>query len=152
MALLAADIAFKKEPTEEHSASKIPPYIVYLLCVVIGVLASMLGIGGALLTIPLMTYTGIPLKKALGTGSAISMAVSLPGIITYIFLGYPHMAELPPFSIGYINMLAVAAIIPTSIILAPLGVKASHSLPKHALQRIFAVVLVLVAIRMYMTI
>ncbi|HCS22475.1 MAG TPA: hypothetical protein DIW20_01895, partial [Rhodospirillaceae bacterium] len=58
---------------------------------------------------------------------------------------------LPPWSIGYVNLLTVAMIIPSSMLLAPVGVRLSHNMPRAMLRRVFAVVLVIVSVRMFMS-
>ena len=125
--------------------------IQHALCVAIGMVSSMIGVGGAILTVPMMSYIGTPATRALGTGAALGMLISLPGTIGYVLAGLPHLSELPPFSAGYVNLLAVALIIPTSMMLAPVGVKVSHALPHRMLRRIFAVVMLVVSVRMLLT-
>jgi uncharacterized membrane protein YfcA len=121
------------------------------ICVGIGMVSSMIGVGGAILTVPMMSYIGTPMQRAIGTGAALGMLISLPGTISYMLGGLPHLEELPPFSVGYVNLLAVALIIPASMFMAPIGVKTSHSLPHSMLRRVFAAVMFIVAIRMFMT-
>ena len=58
---------------------------------------------------------------------------------------------LPPYSVGYVNFAAAAAIVPTAMLLAPVGVKISHAMPRLMLRRVFAAVLVIVSIRMFMS-
>lgn len=120
-------------------------------CVAIGVVASMIGIGGAIMTIPFMSYLGMPIQRAIGTGSALGILISLPGSISYALAGLSHAPELPPYSVGYVSLPALLFIIPTSILLAPVGVDAGHTLPKYMLRRVFAVVLMIVSIRMFTT-
>ncbi|MEZ0260099.1 MAG: sulfite exporter TauE/SafE family protein [Alphaproteobacteria bacterium] len=123
------------------------------LCACIGMVSSMIGVGGAILTVPMMSYIGVPMQRAVGTGAALGMLISLPGCLGYMLGGaaQAYAAELPPFSVGYVNVLAALMIIPSSILLAPMGVKASHKLPRTTLRRVFAGVLMLVSIRMFMT-
>ena len=77
--------------------------------------------------------------------------VPLPGTIGYILSGLPHAGVLPPFSLGYVNLAAVAVIVPLSALMVPLGVKTAHTLPKHVLQQILAATMALVSLRMLMT-
>lgn len=123
------------------------------LCACIGMISSMIGVGGAILTVPMMSYIGLPMQRAVGTGAALGMLISLPGCLGYMLGGaaQAHAAELPPFSLGYVNGLAALMIIPSSILLAPVGVKSSHKLPRKTLRRVFAAVLMIVSIRMFMT-
>jgi hypothetical protein len=139
-----------EKPETEHG-HKIPPLLQRIFCAVLGMLSSMIGIAGAILSIPMMAYNGVPMQRAVGTGAVLGIAVALPGMIGYMISGFPHMADLPPLSLGYVNLIALATIIPTSMLLAPAGVRLSHRLPRRVLRRIFAVVLVIVSLRMFMT-
>jgi uncharacterized membrane protein YfcA len=121
------------------------------ICVGIGMVSSMIGVGGAILTVPMMSYIGTPMTRATGTGAALGLLISLPGTIGYMLAGLPHLKELPPFSAGYVNLLAVALIIPASMLMAPVGVKAAHTLPQSMLRRVFAAVMLIVSVRMFMT-
>jgi len=153
MFFLAASMVFKKkEKNIKKDSKKDSKYIIYPFCLALGLISSIIGIGGSVLSIPMMTHMGYSVKKSIGTGSALTVVVSIPGIISYMIAGYPHMAELPDFSIGYINLIIVGQIIPTSILTASWGVKASHCLPKLLLKRIFALLLIIVSIRMFMSI
>ena len=70
-------------------------------------------------------------------------------MIGYIYTGLGKEALLPPYCLGYVNWMALLIILPVSMLLSPLGVKVSHALPRDTLRRVFAVVLTLVAIRMF---
>jgi uncharacterized membrane protein YfcA len=146
---IAIYMVFGKEP-ETEKKHKVSLRVQQLVETGIGFTASLIGIGGAILNIPFMTYMGVPMRKAVGTGSALGCIIGLPAIIGYIISGLPHMKELPPYSWGYVNLLALAVIVPLSMVLSPLGVHVSHIIAKSTLRRIFAVVLALVALRMLM--
>lgn len=123
-----------------------------LLVTLIGGVAAMTGMGGAVLTIPLMTAVGVPMHRAVGTGAALGVLVAATGAAGYIVAGLGHAAELPPFSLGYVNLLAAACIMPGAMLMAPYGVKVSHRTDKKPLRRVFALVMALVSIRMFMSI
>jgi hypothetical protein len=120
-----------------------------VISLAIGAAAAMIGVGGAILTIPMMTYSGIPLRKAVGTGAALGAVISIPGIAGYIVAGLHRGDGLPPFSLGYINLPAVALIVPFCFLLSPVGVRVSHGLDKKILKRIFAIVLLFASLRMF---
>jgi uncharacterized membrane protein YfcA len=117
----------------------------------IALISSLIGVGGAIMSVPFMVLMGYPMQRAAGTGAALGLMIALPGSVTYMITGLFHLDELPPYSVGYVNLLGLAMIIPASVLLAPLGVQASHSLPRDMLKRVFAVVLMIVSLRMFMT-
>lgn len=148
--ILSFYMAFAKEraQAEKHFLTQ---KIQHGLCVGIGMVSSMIGVGGSIITVPMMSYIGTPTTRAMGTGAALGMLISFPGSISYIIGGMPHVNELPPFSAGYVNLLAVICIIPASMLLAPIGVRASHALPHKVLKRIFAAVMLIVSVKMFMS-
>ena len=149
--VLALYMAFGPSKPGAHEKNILTRKIQQGICVGIGMVSSMIGVGGAILTVPMMSYIGTPMTRAMGTGAALGMLISLPATISYILGGLPHMSELPPYSAGYVNLLAVALIIPASMYMAPYGVKASHTLPQAMLRRVFAAVMMIVSLRMLMT-
>lgn len=117
----------------------------------IALVSSLIGVGGAVMSVPFMNLMGYPMQRAAGTGAALGLIIALPGSVTYMITGLFHLDELPPYSLGYVNLLGLALIVPSSVLMAPLGVQASHSLPRDMLKRVFAVVLLIVSLRMFMT-
>jgi len=84
-----------------------------------------------------------------GTGGALAFIISFPAMIGYVASGLHHTGELPPYCLGYVNWLALLVILPVSLLLSPIGVHISHKLPRNILRRIFAVVLIIVSMRMF---
>lgn len=114
---------------------------------VIGGLAALMGIGGAIMTVPFMQMCRVPMHKAVGTAAALGFIIALPALLGYIWIGR-DAAGLPPFSFGYVNVTAWAVIVPASVMAAPLGVALAHRLSVGRLRQIFALYLVIVAVRM----
>ncbi|MNV81539.1 Sulfite exporter TauE/SafE [compost metagenome] len=61
-------------------------------------------------------------------------------MVGYVISGQ-NVANLPPASLGYIWLPALAVIATCSVLTAPLGAKAAHSLPVKQLKRVFATLL-----------
>ncbi len=149
MLLISIYMALSREPKEDAVTHRVSVVVQRAVVTLIAALAALIGIGGAMLTIPFMTYIGVPMRKSVGTGGALAFVISLPGMAGYIFTGLQHAEKLPPYCFGYVNWLALVVILPVSMLLSPIGVHVSHKLPKNVLRRIFAVVLVLVSLRMF---
>jgi uncharacterized membrane protein YfcA len=67
-------------------------------------------------------------------------------MLGFIWAGW-DTGGLPPFSLGYANMLAVALLFPSSILAAPLGVRVAHGIPRRSLELAFAALLGVVVVR-----
>lgn len=115
----------------------------------IGIVSTLMGIGGATFTVPLLTLHGRPLLQAVGTATGIGPIIALPGIIGYIWSGW-DAAGLPPFSLGYVNIAALL-IVPLSVFAAPYGVRTAHGISKRKLEIAFAIFIASVVARFLWT-
>jgi uncharacterized membrane protein YfcA len=115
----------------------------------IGVVSSLVGIGGGTLSVPFMLWCNIPVHHAIGTSAAIGLPIAIAGTVGYIVNGW-NAAMLPQYSVGYVYLPALFGIAAMSVLTAPLGVKLAHSLPVDRLKRIFSLLLFAVATRMLM--
>lgn len=122
-----------------HEAQSFP--ILRLASFVIGILSSILGIGGGVITVPLLLAIKIPDRNAIGTSSAVTLLVSTLGTISYIIFGWKF--TLGHENIGYVNIPACLSVGLMTFFSAPLGVKLTSQIPVTKIRKIFAVVLVL---------
>lgn len=116
---------------------------------IIGLVSTLMGIGGATFTVPLLTLYGMPLLRAVGTATGIGTVIAVPGIAGYIISGWGE-ANLPPLSLGYVN-LGAFVIAPLAVLTAPLGVKVAHGISKRTLELAFAVFISTVVARFLWT-
>lgn len=114
---------------------------------VIGLLSSLMGIGGGQLCNVYMTLYKRPIHQAVATSSGLGVLISIPGALGYIYAGWPKMDLLPPFSLGYVSLLGVALFIPTSMLTVHHGVSLAHRLPKRKLEIAFGCFLMVVVVR-----
>ncbi|QPC42592.1 sulfite exporter TauE/SafE family protein [Kaustia mangrovi] len=115
--------------------------------VVAGAISAMMGIGGGTVCVPLLNILGYDIRKAVGTSAAIGLIIALPGAIVYMITGFGSEG-LPPYSLGYVNLLAAAIITPLTVLFARLGVRIAHAIPQRALRLAFGLFLGLTAARM----
>ncbi len=114
---------------------------------VIGLLAAMLGIGGGTLTVPLLVRWALSMRSAVAVSSAAGLPLAAAGTASYGVLGW-DAPGLPAGSLGYVYLPAFLGIVATSTLLAPVGAGLAHRLPARTLKRLFAAVLVLIAVKM----
>jgi uncharacterized membrane protein YfcA len=117
---------------------------------VIGVVSSLVGIGGGTLSVPFMSYCNVPMHTAVGTSAAIGFPIAVAGTLGYIWSGW-SVPNLPQDSLGYVSLIALAGIAAASYLTAPLGAKLAHALPVSKLKRFFAAFLFCIATRMLWT-
>lgn len=113
---------------------------------VIGTLSVLLGVGGGAMFSSIMVLYGRAIHQAVATASGLGIIISIPAALGFVWSGW-DVAGLPAGSVGYVNLVAVALVIPTSILMAPYGVRAAHALPRKYLERAFAIFLFAVSAR-----
>lgn len=113
----------------------------------IGFLSGLVGIGGGALSVPFLTRGGVVVHNAVATSAALGLPIALSNLVGYIYSGR-HIADLPPWSVGYVWLPALLVIATGSVCMAPLGARMSHRLPVARLRRLFA--LLLYALGLYM--
>jgi uncharacterized membrane protein YfcA len=120
----------------------------------IGLLATLMGVGGGLFGNLVMTFYGRPIHQAVATSSAIAVLISLPGALGYIYAGWPAAARFPevaalqlPFALGYVSLIGAVLVMPTSLLTAPFGVKAAHAMSKRTLEAAYGCYMFIVGSR-----
>jgi uncharacterized membrane protein YfcA len=119
-----------------------------LIGAVIGGISSLMGIGGGTLSVPILSALNTPIRIAVGTGAALGLVISIPGTLSFMLSGLGEPGRLPG-SIGYVNLLGFAAIVPMTMLCAPLGARLAHAIDPAMLKRLFALFLLATAVRMY---
>ena len=117
------------------------------------------GLGSLLMVALTLAFTRFVQRRDLLTGAVFSMGtamanssfvgfpIALGSALGYTFNGYAH-AGLPPFSLGYVYLPALAWIVPPSMLVAPFGARVAHRVPVATLKRVFAGLLIVLAGRM----
>lgn len=114
---------------------------------IIGLLSSLIGIGGGSLTGPYLALRGLELRQSVGTAAAGGIPIAWAGALGYIVAGWDAVG-VPAPGLGYVSGSAFAGLAAASTLTAPLGARLAHSLSPRHLQLGFALMLVLVAIEM----
>lgn len=144
---VALHMAFTPEGT--HLSERLPTGATKIsIAALIGCISAMMGIGGGTLTVPVLSLSGYPIRRAVATASVIGLIIAVPGTIGFILSGL-HAPHRPPFSLGYVNLVALAITIPAMTLLAPVGARLAHSINVNALRKAFAVFLTATALRMF---
>lgn len=113
----------------------------------IGLLSSLIGIGGGSLTGPYLALRGVELRQSVGTAAAGGIPIAWAGALGYVLAGW-NAPGVPAPALGYVSGSAFAGLAIASTLAAPFGAKLAHSLPPRKLQLAFSMMLVLVAFEM----
>jgi uncharacterized membrane protein YfcA len=110
----------------------------------LGAISSLLGIGGGTPAVLIMTISGVNMHRAVATAAGFGTIIAVPGAIGSMITGF-NQPSLPVGSVGFVNLIALAAITATSFITAPMGAAAAHSLDPIKLKRVFGGYLLITA-------
>ena len=115
---------------------------------IIGSLSALMGIGGGQIANLFMTFHGRSIHQAVATSSGLGALIAIPGMLGFIYAGWPRAAEFPnavplqfPYALGYVSLIGMLLVIPTSTLVAPLGARLAHALTKRQLEVAFGVFL-----------
>lgn len=114
---------------------------------VIGILSSLIGIGGGSLTVPYLSWCGIAIRQAVGTAAACGVPIAWAGAIGFMIAGAGEPGRAV-WSLGYVDLAGFAGIAIASVAAAPFGARLAHALPPRVLQRCFAALLLVIGIHM----
>ncbi|MBX7065847.1 MAG: sulfite exporter TauE/SafE family protein [Parachlamydiales bacterium] len=145
MAVLMGSYFFFPRLPQLHIASSPNPTI-SIFALGIGVLSSLLGLGGGSIIFPILLGYHVPIKNASATSSAATFISTVIGTISFLFISWGIVAN--PRAVGYIDIPSWILISIGSILTAPLGVKWSHTLDVHLIKRIFGACLFLIGAAM----
>lgn len=116
----------------------------------IGLVSTLMSIGGGAFITMMMTLYGRTIHQAVATSSGFGPMIAIPGTIGFIWAGL-DVAGLPFGSLGYVNILGAAVIASVSVFAAPLGVRLAHGFSRRNLEIAFATFLAIVALRFFWT-
>ena len=111
--------------------------------IITGFISAPMGIGGAVMNVPILKFFGYPINKAIGSAAAIGFVIAVFGAIGFLITGNYLTANLP-FSIGFLNIPAFLIFFPITAFMARLGAKASHRIDKKKMTKYFGLFLIII--------
>tara|TARA_B100001564_G_scaffold210731_1_gene177322 strand:- start:292 stop:1077 length:786 start_codon:yes stop_codon:yes gene_type:complete len=129
---------------EQNIVSEMKLYLKFILGVIVGFISAIMGIGGAVMNVPIFKYFGYSINKAIGSAAAIGFLIALFGAIGFLISGSYLKTNLP-LSIGFLNIPAFLIFIPITTFMARLGARTVHKIDKNKISKIFGLFLLLVA-------
>lgn len=129
-------------PSRPHVANEVPDGILRgLMAMGIGALSTLLGLSGGVLTTPSLVACRETMHRAVAISSAGSLAISMVATGGMIWSGI-GVAGRPTWSLGYVDLPALAIMTPTVMLMAPLGVGLANRLSARKLELAFCVLLI----------
>jgi uncharacterized membrane protein YfcA len=145
MALVAVQMFLNLKPKPSQTPTTIRG--LFAVGMGIGFISALAAVGGGFLAVVYLGFKNISIKKAIGTSSAIGLPIAIAGTIGYMISGWSQTLNTPN-TLGFIYVPAFLAISIGSFISAPYGARFSHSLPEAHLKKIFAVISLILSIKM----
>ena len=130
---------------DQNQISEIKLYLKFVLGSVVGFISAIMGIGGAVMNVPILKYFGYSINKAIGSAAAIGFLIALFGAIGFLISGSYLKTNLP-LSIGFLNIPAFLIFIPITTFMARIGARTVHSLDKNKISKYFGFFLFIVSI------
>ena len=118
--------------------------------VLIGMVSSVIGIGGGTMTVPFLTWCNVSLRNAVATSSACGLPIAIAGCVGFIITGW-NETGLPEQSFGYVYWPAFLAIVISSMLLAPFGAWLAHRFSAEKLKRFFSLALFVLGMKMVLS-
>lgn len=143
-ALIGFHFLFNSNPADLPTSTITPSkMILSSIGVLIGSISSILGIGGGIITVPILTYFSMPIRNAISTSAATGFLIAVIGALAFFALGWERSTS--GSTVSYLYWPAIFMIGLTSVVAAPYGAKLAYVLPTAVLKRIFGVFLLLVS-------
>jgi uncharacterized membrane protein YfcA len=143
--LMAAKLLFGRESW--RLGSEVPKSrVVELYAMLVGTISTIMSIGGGAYITALLTLYGRPIQKAVGTSAGFGPLIAIPGMIGFIWAGW-NAPGLPVGSIGYVNLLGFAALVPASVMMAPVGARLAHGIARRTLEIIMGLFIATISMR-----
>ena len=152
--LVGLKMLFMKNKTlEKNDFSKLPsPAGQTGLGSFIGIVSAIFGIGGGTLTVPILSYCGLKIKNAVGTSAACGLPIASAGAIGFFIFGQfiddNVKTALPSGIFGFVHIYAFLCVSLASFFTARIGAKLAHKLPAATLKKAFAVLLLIVGVKL----
>ena len=144
MYLLALNLIFLKDKT--NIKLKFNLFQRTSLGFIVGFVSSLMGIGGAIMNVPILKFVGYSINKAIGSAASIGFLISVFGCLGFLTSGLLIKTDIP-LSTGFVNIPAFLIFIPITIIMAKIGATTVHKIKKEIIAKLFGFFLIIIASR-----
>ena len=131
---------------EKNVIMKIKLHLKIVLGFIVGFISAPMGIGGAIMNVPVLKFFGYTINKAIGSAAAIGFLIAVFGAFGFLISGSYLKTNLP-LSIGFLNIPAFLVFIPITTFMARIGAKTVHKIDKNKISKFFGIFLLVVAVK-----
>tara|TARA_B110000037_G_C16875869_1_gene405942 strand:- start:65 stop:727 length:663 start_codon:yes stop_codon:yes gene_type:complete len=131
---------------EKNIIIKIKLHLKIILGFVVGFISAPMGIGGAIMNVPILKFFGYSINKAIGSAAAIGFLIALFGAIGFLISGSYLKTNLP-LSVGFLNIPAFLIFIPITMFMARIGARTVHRIDKNKISKFFGIFLLIISIK-----
>ena len=129
---------------KKNTLIKIKLHLKIILGFLVGFISAPMGIGGAIMNVPILKFFGYSINKAIGSAAAIGFLIALFGVIGFVITGSYLKTNLP-LSIGFLNIPAFLIFIPITTFMARIGARTVHKINKNRISKFFGIFLLFIA-------
>ena len=134
----------KEKKDEKNLTNEIKLHLRALLGFLSGFISAPMGIGGAIMNVPILKFFGYSINRAIGSAAAIGFLIALFGTIGFLITG-SYLKTQIPLSVGFINIPAFLIFVPITTFMARIGAKTVHKIDKNKISKYFGIFLIIVA-------
>ncbi len=131
---------------EKDVEIKIKLHLKVILGLLVGFISAPMGIGGAIMNVPILKFFGYSINKAIGSAAAIGFLIAIFGAAGFLITGTYLKTNLP-LSIGFLNIPAFLIFIPITTFMARIGARTVHKIDKNKITKLFGFFLMAIAIK-----
>lgn len=114
----------------------------------IGVIATFLGVGGSVMTVPLLRRRGLPMIKAAAMANPLTLPVAFVGTLAYMASAWWQPVTLAPWIIGYVDLFAFTALALGAVVGIRLAAPWVSRIPDRLHARVYVSLLIIVLLSM----
>tara|TARA_B110000196_G_C20982479_1_gene584078 strand:+ start:142 stop:927 length:786 start_codon:yes stop_codon:yes gene_type:complete len=140
--LLGTYLLLLKEK-EKNVVLKIKLHLKIILGFLVGFISAPMGIGGAVMNVPILKFFGYSINKAIGSAAAIGFLIAVFGTVGFLITG-SYLKTNIPLSIGFVNIPAFLIFIPITTFMARIGARTVHTIDKNRISKYFGVFLLII--------
>ena len=111
-----------------------------------GFISAPMGIGGAVMNVPILKFFGYSINDAIGSAAAIGFLIALFGALGFLITGSYLDVNLP-LSIGFLNIPAFLIFIPVTTYMARIGARTVHKINKKRISKYFGIFLLIIGLK-----